>query len=1077
MADSTLPPSGSDRNLLLGVLAMQLDFVTREDLQAALQAWAADRARPLGDVLVERRALAVRRRVLLEELVDEFLVQHDLSASESLAAACAAREVPVDLESLTGPALRGSLATLPSQPLTLSGNSDGVIPPPAVGTPTSSGLRFRILRPHARGALGEVFLARDEDLHREVALKEIQGPYARSVDSRKRFLMEAEITGGLEHPGIVPVYALGTYPDGRPWYVMRFIRGQSLHEAIGRFHQVDGPTRDPGERALALRGLLRRFVDVCNAVAYAHSRGVIHRDLKPSNVMLGPFGETLVVDWGLAKVMDKPCTPDSREIPIHPVSTTATATMLGQAVGTPAFMSPEQARGSVDQINAASDVYALGASLYDLLVGTPPYPGHDATMVIHQVQEHCFPLPRKVNRQVPAALEAVILKAMARHPDDRYRTVAELAQEVERWLGDEPVEAYREPAWQRAQRWARRHKTLVSGMVVLLLTAAVGLGIGLFFVRQAQAETARELARAEANLELAQKAVNDCFVLATDYPLLQKEKMRPVRKELLRKALPFFEGFRVQKPNDPEIRKELGSNLYRLAYIQDELGDKTAAIQSYEEVRGLYEQLQKENRHDPVYLINLPLICNTLGTAYKETGQRDKAFKLYAEARRLRNELPPALRKDTQADQANTLSNEAELLDQSKKPDDARRTYQQAVDILTKVARDQEQRIRKLQAQDRQDKDLPGKLDRARRDLRRYRHDLAVILHNLGILLVRQGGDNNLQVAAKVYKQARDIRDALVLADPENGRYRFDLASTLNSLADIQSDQDQLSEARDSYDRALRLLIGVTDDYPETVEYRSLLASTLYNLGRFLEFKLDRPVPARGMYLKAHEIQDALVRAYPVISIYRTELAETRYSLGRVCADAKESLHWYTQVLAVIDKGNGNEERSLRCKTLAGRAAALHKLKRYGKAVADWTAALEQSDPGDQMELRLGLAKSRAGSGDYAAALREVRDLETTVQKDEDPFYDLACVYALASAAARKDGRLSGGERDRLGERHAARAVEFLVRARKAKVFEARDRFRDDPAQYVLEDQDLEVLHDRDDFKAFVNSLKAKKAP
>src|SRR5207302_11358236 len=163
-------------------------------------------------------------------------------------------------------------------------------------------------------------------------------------------------------------------------------------------------------------------VDVCNAVAYAHSKCVIHRDLRPSNVMLGPFGETLVVDWGLAKVMDKPCTPDSLEVPIHPASTTATATVLGQAVGTPAFMSPEQARGSVDQINAVSDVYALGATLYDLVVGTPPYPGHDASTVIRQVQEHCFPAPRKVNRQVPAALEAVILKAMARHPDDRYKT-------------------------------------------------------------------------------------------------------------------------------------------------------------------------------------------------------------------------------------------------------------------------------------------------------------------------------------------------------------------------------------------------------------------------------------------------------------------------------------------------------------------------------------------------------------------------------------------------------------------------------------------------------------------------------
>ena len=189
---------------------------------------------------------------------------------------------------------------------------DGTVDPdqtaiPSVGEPSLAGQRFRILRPHASGGLGEVFVARDEELHREVALKQIQDRYADHPESRSRFLLEAEITGGLEHPGIVPVYGLGHYPDGRPFYAMRFIRGDSLKEAIEQFHRADGqPGRDPGERALALRQLLRRFVDVCNAIAYAHSRGVLHRDLKPGNVMLGPYGETLVVDWGLAKPIGRP---------------------------------------------------------------------------------------------------------------------------------------------------------------------------------------------------------------------------------------------------------------------------------------------------------------------------------------------------------------------------------------------------------------------------------------------------------------------------------------------------------------------------------------------------------------------------------------------------------------------------------------------------------------------------------------------------------------------------------------------------------------------------------------------------
>src|SRR5262249_45934677 len=157
-----------------------------------------------------------------------------------------------------------------------------------------------------RGGLGEVFVARDEELRREVALKAIQETFSRDTDSRYRFQLEAEITGRLEHPGIIPVYGLGEDEQGRPFYAMRLIRGESLKAAIVRFHKEARSLHDPRQQALAQRAILRRFVDVCNAIAYAHSRGVLHRDLKPSNVMLGPYGETLVVDWGLAKAAGRP---------------------------------------------------------------------------------------------------------------------------------------------------------------------------------------------------------------------------------------------------------------------------------------------------------------------------------------------------------------------------------------------------------------------------------------------------------------------------------------------------------------------------------------------------------------------------------------------------------------------------------------------------------------------------------------------------------------------------------------------------------------------------------------------------
>ncbi|HEV3120657.1 MAG TPA: serine/threonine-protein kinase, partial [Isosphaeraceae bacterium] len=230
-----------------------------------------------------------------------------------------------------------------------------------MGPLTAGGRRFRIVRPHARGGLGEVFLARDVELNREVALKRIRERNADNPVSRARFLLEAEVTGRLEHPGIVPVYGLGHTEDGRPYYAMRFIKGESLQHAIDAFHRPDGAGHNPATRTLVLRQLLGRFLDVCNAIDYAHTRGVLHRDLKPSNILVGPFGETLVVDWGLAKTVDKATIPvPSEESSLRsPEVSGSTPTQIGSALGTPQYMSPEQAAGRVDLLGPASDIYSL----------------------------------------------------------------------------------------------------------------------------------------------------------------------------------------------------------------------------------------------------------------------------------------------------------------------------------------------------------------------------------------------------------------------------------------------------------------------------------------------------------------------------------------------------------------------------------------------------------------------------------------------------------------------------------------------------------------------------------------------
>ena len=217
-----------------------------------------------------------------------------------------------------------------------------------------------------------MFVAKDGRLNREVALKLIEESQAADPQSRARFLLEAEITGGLEHPGIVPVYALGENSDGRLFYAMRLVRGETLKERIRKFHNAGSISRQP----VPFRQLLNHFVRICDIVAYAHSRGVLHRDLKPSNVMLGKFGETLVVDWGLAKPIEpsgesQPAVLD--EVKLRPISgSSVKGTMHGATLGTPQYMSPEQALGQLERVGRVSDVYSLGATLYCILTGSPP---------------------------------------------------------------------------------------------------------------------------------------------------------------------------------------------------------------------------------------------------------------------------------------------------------------------------------------------------------------------------------------------------------------------------------------------------------------------------------------------------------------------------------------------------------------------------------------------------------------------------------------------------------------------------------------------------------------------------------
>lgn len=451
------------RDLLLCSLALEKNLVSGQELEEALGQWREDPGQDLAEALIRGGFISARGHERLQGLIGQSLsgLRGEMS--------------PVSLFESLPPGVRavlkGARPEIDEDSVDYETIDSSGGPPTTCFTsppPNTSVSRFHDLRPFAEGGLGEVYLAEDAEVQRTVAVKQIKKRWADDEESRNRFLQEAQITGRLEHPGVVPVYAMGTDETGRPYYAMRFIQGHSLQQAIERFHapaKVERQNRH--ERLVELRKLLDRFVDVCNTVDYAHSRGVIHRDLKPSNIMLGAYGETFVVDWGLAKVIDAgqhrgPATIDPFAAKLTPGSTN---TILGAALGTPSFMSPEQSAGKHDQLGPTTDVYSLGATLWQILTGESPSGDYDAN-------------PESLCEKAtwaPPALGSICQKAMARKPEDRYDSARALSDDIQRWQADEHVLAHPDSLAEKVGRWIRNHQALEATLIVVLLAVLVVL--------------------------------------------------------------------------------------------------------------------------------------------------------------------------------------------------------------------------------------------------------------------------------------------------------------------------------------------------------------------------------------------------------------------------------------------------------------------------------------------------------------------------------------------------------------------------------------------------------------------------
>ena len=358
--------------------------------------------------------------------------------------------------------------------------------------------RYEVVEELARGGSGRILVVFDRHIGRKIAMKELLSDISKAPSKtddpqvtaiRNRFLREARVTGRLEHPSIVPVYEIGCHADGSFYYTMRLVKGTTLLSAIKR-------SGDVSDRL----SLLPHFYHVCNAVAYAHSKGVINRDLKPSNVMIGEFGETVVLDWGLAKIKDSPETVfvrhDDEEIG---------KTVVGQAIGTPSYMPPEQAEGNIGEIDEISDIYSLGAILYQILTGKTPFTGRTTDEIIRKVLNEDVENAVKRDKEIPPELAAIAEKALSKSKEKRYASVGEMLDDLSAYMSGRKVGVYHYSAFESLKFVAAHHKSaFIAGIVIFVITFIAVLQITVSFHRTNIARQDAERGKITANYRTAQ---------------------------------------------------------------------------------------------------------------------------------------------------------------------------------------------------------------------------------------------------------------------------------------------------------------------------------------------------------------------------------------------------------------------------------------------------------------------------------------------------------------------------------------------------------------------------------------------
>jgi serine/threonine protein kinase len=724
---------------------------------------------------------------------------------------------------------------------------------------------YRIVREVGRGGMGVVYEAVQESLGRRVALKVL--PFAGTLDPKQlaRFRNEAQAAAQLHHGHIVPVYAVGC-ERGVHYYAMQFIDGQTLAWVIGELRRLEHarpeesvatPLPAPlsacrsSKTADYVRTAARLGMQAAEALDHAHSVGVVHRDIKPANLLVDGRGHLWVTDFGLARAPHEPGL-----------------TLSGDVVGTLRYMSPEQAGVTRAPVSHHTDVYALGASLYELLALEPVFIGSDRATLLRQIADREPRRLRQLNRAVPAELETIVLKALEKAAEDRYASAAELADDLRRFLEDRPIRARRPTLLARAGKWSRRHRLALAAAAGVLLLAVVGLAVSTVLISASAAEAERrrveadeqrdeaDRQRAEADEQRreARQAVDDMYTDVAEGLLAHQPHLQPLQRLFLLKALGYYERLARNQAGDPSARRELGRAVLRVANIRQMLGELDRARPAYQRALRVLGELVADHPGTRAYREDLASAQECWGVFLLKSGKYRAAEKAFRRAIDLNRSLLAEIPGDPNYEARLACSQHnlgGVLLEQPSRSVQAEACLRQAQRTLERLSLRQN----------------PN-----------YARFFALTCRHLGVLLHRTGRSPE---ARTCLARAAAVLEGLIRKYPGWTSYLRDRAVISDAHAWVLFETDAASQAAKELTRGLEVRKRLATDFPDVLDFRHDLAKGHGNLVNVLTASGHLP-EAEDQLKEATAILEALVKEHPKVPAYHLDLARCHMIWGKL---------------------------------------------------------------------------------------------------------------------------------------------------------------------------------------------------